>query len=211
MREWIYALANVLPWPVNKGARWLADRIFGVFSDGVKFARWLKGGFHSLWASGKNFLLAKREWLLETVVTFQWLVLQRIPKIARDTLNGAIKWATARIDWLHSLLRGTIDTLERWAKNAINALKSALSAFQNWATGLINALRSNVTRLLDRVFGILGTPQRMAEWLIGALWTVFLRFLFQNRERIASWFIRGSGSFTVWLARELERILVRML
>lgn len=211
MRNWIYALANVLPFPLNKGAKWIADRIFSVFNDGVLFSRWLKAGFHSLWANGKAFLVASRDWLTETVVTFQWVILTRIPKVAADTLKNAIKWATDRVAWLDRTLRAVIHTLDRWAQNAINAVKSALSAFQNWATRLINALTSNVKSLLDRVFGLWATPQRLAEWLVGALWSVFLRFLYQNRERIASWLIRSSGTFTVWLARELERVLLRML
>lgn len=211
MRGWIYALANVLPWPVSKGAKWLADRIWGVFSDGVRFALWIKDGFYTLARDGRTFLTSARTWIAEAHSTIKWLVITRIPKIAADTLNNAIKWATSRVNWALNIARGLVSTLERWTRATINTLRSWAESSVKWLTGQVNSLLANVKKVLDRVFGLWSTPLRLAEWLIGALWTVALRYLYSQRERIAAWFINSSGAFTVWLARTLENILVRML
>lgn len=211
MRNWIYALANVLPWPVNKGAKWLADRIFGVFNDGVAFARWVKDGFFTLARDGKAFLNSAHSWFAEMYVTVRHIVTVRIPRMANDAVQRATKWAADRVTWALNQAKALISTLDRWAKTAISMLRSWAEGAVRWLTGQVNSLIANARKLLDRVFGLWATPLRLAEWLIGALWSVALRYLYQQRDRIATWLFRESGAFTVWLARQLESILLRLL
>lgn len=211
MRAWIYALIDILPWPINKGARWIADRIWGIFADGIRFAKWIQGGMVHWTVRASNFVRGLRQVLGETYTTLKWIIITRIPAVAAKVFNDATKWALGRIDWVWLNLKDVIAGVERFLKNAINTLRDWAVKAVDWLTGHVNALISNVKKLLDRVFGLLGTPARMAEWLVAAMWSAFLKYLNQQRDRIAAWFLNSSGAFTMWLARQLESVLARLL
>lgn len=211
MRTWIYALIDILPWPINKGARWIADRIWGVFNDGIRFSKWIRGGMEYWTVRASNFVRGLRQVLGETYTTLKWIIVTRLPQVAKKTLDDAIKWALGRIDWVWLNLKGVIADLERFLKSQIATLRDWAHKAVDWLTKTVNTLITNVTKLVDRVFGLLGTPARMAEWIVAAMWSAFLKYLSQQRDRIASWFLNSSGAFTMWLARQLESILVRLL
>jgi hypothetical protein len=211
MKNWIYALASVLPFPLNKGAKWIADRIWGVFHDGIRFARWLKDGFYALARDAKFFLEYLRLFLGETLATVKWVIVTRIPQLANKAFNDAVKWAQGRIDWVYNTLKGVVATLEKWVKATYNTLKSWAENAIDWLVKQVNALISNVGKLMDRVFNLWSTPARLATWLIAELWKVFLQYVYQQRDKIASWMLNSSAAFTMWLARQLESIIVRLL
>lgn len=211
MRAWIYALIDILPWPINKGARWIADRIWGIFNDGIRFAKWIRGGMEHWTVRASNFVRGLRQVLGETYTTLKWIIVTRIPTVAKKVFDDATRWALGRIDWVWLNLKGVIADVERFLKGAINTLRDWANKAVDWLTRNVNALLGDVKKLLERVFGLLGTPSRMAEWLVAAMWSAFLRYLYQQRDRIAAWFLNSSATFTVWLARQLESILVKFL
>lgn len=211
MKAWLYAIIGSLPSIIRKPGTWIIDRIFGVFDDGLRFARWIKHGIQVLNGAGKNFIRGVRSVFHEVFVTVQWLITVYIPRLAKNAFNDAIKWAGGTIDWLNKKLSGLISTLDRYVKIAVNTLKGWIQSAVDWLTSNVNSLRDIARRLIDRVFNTWNTPMRLAEWLVGALWTVFLRFIYSNRDRIARWFLQSSVAFTQWLARELERVIVRFL
>lgn len=211
MKSWLYGILSAFPSIIRKAGEWIIDRIFGVFNDGLRFARWIKYGVQKLNGAGKNFIRAIRSALDEIYWTCKWIILTEIPRRARAAFNDAIKWAGATIDWLNKTLRAVISAVERSLRAALAALRKFAEDAVKWLTGQVNQLVTNVKKLLERVFTTWSTPARLAEWLIGALWTVFLRFVYSNRDRIARWFLNNSAAFTQWLARELEKVLVRFL
>jgi ABC-type proline/glycine betaine transport system permease subunit len=211
VRAWLYGILSSFPGIIRKAGEWLIDRIYGVFSDGLRFARWIKYGVQKLNGAGKNFIRAFRSALDEIYWSVKWLILTEIPRRAKAAFNDAIKWAGATIDWLNKTLRAVISTLEKSIKAALSTLRKWAEDAVKWLTGQVNQLVANVKKLLERVFNLWSTPARLAEWLVGAMWSVFLRFMYSNRDKIARWFLQSSAVFTQWLARELEKVLVRFL
>ena len=211
MKEWIYALVSLLPWPLDKGARWIADRIFNVFADGVRFAKWIRAGVDQ-WASKMNTLLVGlREVLGETFQTLKWIIVTEIPRRVLVAVRTVTQHAAALVDSMRAALLGLINNVRRFAELGINTAKAAIASLLDWTVARVASLTSNVRALLDRVFSLWGTPARLASWLIAALWTAGLAYLYQQRDRIARWYLDSSAAFTMWLARQLESILARLL
>lgn len=211
MKVWLYGILGSFPGIIRKAGGWILDRIWAVFGDGIRFARHIKDGIQRLVGGYKNLIRGVRDALVEAYQTVKWIIVTEIPRRVKRGVDDAIKWARTGLKDLRNLLEDAIRTLDRWAKNAFNTLKSWAEKSVKWLTDNVNSLIANVRRLLDRVFGLWSSPTRLAEWLIGALWAVLLRFLYSNRDRIARWLIQSSPAFTQWLAREIERVLVRML
>lgn len=211
MYGWIYGILAHFPGIIKKAGKWILDRIWSVFDDGLRFARWIKSGVQAMIGGGKNVIRGIRDALTETYWTVKWIILTEIPRRAKRAFDDAIKWAGANLNWLRGKLEGAISTLERWAKQAISTLKGWAENAVKWLTNNVNSLIANVKKLLDRVFGTWSTPLRLAEWAIGAIWTVALRYAYSNRERIARWFIQSSAAFAQFIARTIEQLLVRLL
>jgi hypothetical protein len=211
MHAWIYAVLNHLPGIIKSAGKWILDRIWGVFDDSLRFARWIKTGIQTLNGTGKNFIRAIRDMLTEAAATVRWIIVTEIPRRAKKAFDDAIKWSKNLIDWVYSTLRNWIATLERWTKQAIANLRDFAEKAIRWIFDQINDLWQNVKKLVDRVFGTWATPTRLAEWAIGAIWSVALRYAYSNRDRITRWFLQSSAAFTQWAVRMIEQVLVRLL
>lgn len=211
MKAWIYGILGALPGIIRKPGTWIIDRIWGVFSDGLRFARHIKDGAQRYVGGYKNLVRGIRDSLVDAYYTVKWVIVTEIPRRVKKGVEDAIRWAQSNLNWLRQRLEAAIKTLDRWATNAINTLQSWAQKAVKWLTDNVNSLLSSTKKLLDRVFNLWSTPLRLAEWLVGAMWTVSLRYLYSHRDRIAQWFLRSSVTFTQWLARELERVLVRLL
>jgi hypothetical protein len=152
-----------------------------------------------------------RDFMHETYITLRWLLLTRIPALIRAARDAVVRWASSAIHTVDQAIRRVIATLDKWAKQAVASVTNALRQFRDWALGRINALIADAARLIRRVFGDWSTPAKLATWLIGAIWTAGLRLLYGQRDRIATWFLRTSTSFTLWLARSLESVIGRLM
>lgn len=211
MKKWIYALVGLLPFPLDKGARWIADRIYSPWIDGVHFAKWIKGGV-ARWRDKYLFMLdGLRTFYLESFVTLRWIIITEIPRRLTALGNAVIGHLTSLVNSIANGIISLVSNLRKWAEARVNSIVAFINDLVDWISSAINSIRDGLSKLLDRVFNVWATPGRLAQWIIGALWGVFLAHLYQQRERIARWFLNSSGAFTVWLAKQIESILVRLL
>lgn len=210
-RSWIYGFLDRVPGIIAAPARWIADRIFGIFDDGVEFARWVKSGVDHLSAWGIALLATLRVTLREMADTIGWLVTIRIPQLLANTAASVRAWATSVISTAINGVKGIISTLDKWAKKAISTVTNALTQVRDWLLGKINAITDRLRKTIDLWYDRMTNPAKMAEWLIGALVGPFWRYVYANRDKIARWFVNKSPAFTEWLARELDSILKRIL
>lgn len=211
MKGFIYGLVNLVPGFLRGPADWIADRIYGVFNDAVKFALWLRSAFTRMPAAFKNLFIGLTNFVRESYTTLKWIIVTFVPRLINDAVLLLRRWVTSVLDLAVRTLRAVISTLERWARSAIAFVSETLRTFRNWAVGTIAQLWNNVTSLVKRVFDTWGTPARLAQWLLTALITLFWQYVYQQRDRIAAWFLRASPAFTRWLATELTKILARLI
>lgn len=210
-RTWIYQLIDLVPGFLSRPARWIADRIFSVLDDGVEFAKWLKSGFDYLRSKGVWFADHLRLYALETLYTVQWLTGIRIPALIANAVSTLHRWVTSAINAATKVINAALHTLDKWAKAAVSGLTNALNSVRDWFTKQINALLAKIHATIDKWYDRLTNPGKMAEWLIGALMGPLWRYVYANRDKITRWFLRSSPGFVEWLARELDKILGRIL
>lgn len=211
MESWIKQLIAYAVGPVRELAEAVKNRIAGIWATiGRVF-----NGIHNAWSGlrtrARAFLLAVHNFVGEIYSTIRWYITVRVPALLRSAARTMTDWVSKTVKWASDELRKIITTLDKWAKAAVKTVTNALRAFRDWALARINALLADAARLIKRVFTDWGTPARLATWLAAAMWSAFLRLLNGQRDRIATWFLRSSTAFTLWLARALEDIIGRML
>lgn len=210
-RTWIYDLLDIVPGFLSTPARWIADRIFGVLDDGVEFAVWLKSGVDYLRSKGSYF--ADKVWMfsIDTYTTLRWLLDTRIPALIGSASDTLRKWATSTIATVEKAIRATVSTLDKWAKSAVATLIDSLTSVRDYLLGKVNGILDTLRKTVSVWYERLTDPRKFAAWVVGALVSALLGYLYSNRDKIAAWFLRTSPAFTAWLARELEAVLARLL
>lgn len=210
-RKYIYGIISILPGILQGAARSIADRIFSIFDDGVEFAVWLKSGFQELWLRASWGFYYVRAFAAEAVSTVTWAITIRVPQLISTAATNVRTWATGVINSAITNVKAIISTLDKWAKNAVSSVTNALNSVRDWLLGKINALTARITNTVDKWYDRLSSPTKFAEWLVGAMVGALFRYIYSQRDRIATWFLRSSPSFTEWLARELEIILRKII
>lgn len=122
----------------------------------------------------------------------------------RDTFNGLI-------DWLYGLIVGGLTALNQLLQWAVNELGELINAVQRFAQYWIDKIISYVNALVKALEPMLSGPSALAEWLVAAMWQSGKRYVYAQRDRIASWVLRESVVASRWLATELENIILRWL
>lgn len=122
----------------------------------------------------------------------------------RDTFNGLI-------DWLYGLIVGGLTALNQLLQWAVNELGELINAVQRFAQYWIDKIISYVNALVKALEPMLSGPSALAEWLVAAMWQSGKRYVYAQRDRIASWILRESVVASRWLATELENIILRWL
>jgi hypothetical protein len=101
--------------------------------------------------------------------------------------------------------------IERWVTDRLRELGEFASGIYEWATHQVALLVSAVNALINALRHVTSGPAVLAAWLVGEMWSAFLRYASANRDRIATWMFTQSVSFTTWIARQIEDVIVRIL
>jgi hypothetical protein len=210
-RTWIYAFINYVPAILAKPSRYIADRIFAVLDDGIKFARWIGKGAALLSNKGAVFLTSATNFAVEVGLTLQWLYLIEIPRRILAATSALQKWIALTISAVRDALRALIDDLRAWVVRKVNEIISAANSLKDWALSEVNWLRNYLKNTVGKWYERLTDPTKFAEWIIGAIIGALFRYADKNKDRIARWFLDSSPAFAMWLARELDRLLGRLL
>jgi phage-related protein len=210
-RAWIYAFINLVPAIIAKPSRWIADRIFAVLDDGIKFARWIGKGAATLATKASAFLASILSLVVEVGLTLQWIVVVEIPRRISTAITASQRLLSSAIGIVRDALKSLIDNLREWVVRRINEIINAANNLKNWALGEVNWLRDYLRNTVGKWYERLTDPVKFADWIIGAIINALFRYANQNMEKIARWFLTSSPAFAMWLARELEKLLGRMM
>lgn len=211
MEQWLTGLIAGIPGPLRPAAGVVIGAILRVF-------QWVDGLFRRV-VGGWNPIYVAQDWFRggltwfrdEVLATVRWIIVTKIPQWANHALDLAVRWAHDRLVELRNWVEGTAQSILRWTSDRINDIRSFLDSLQRWITDRLKELYDAVRELLRRVFDTWATPLRLAEWLIGALWGVFWRHAYAQRDRIIEFIWRGMLPLLLRFAAEIERQIARLL
>lgn len=140
-----------------------------------------------------------------------WLVRVRIPGVVAVAANAVISFTLGVIRGIRDDIVADIATLRLWAQQVTDWLRGKLSELISFARQWIDRIVGTLSNLIKALGHVLSGPEVLAQWLVSAMWGASLRLLYQQRDRIFSWFTRESVAFTQWVTLELENIIMRWL
>lgn len=163
-------------------------------------------------AEGGAYLLY---WLLkysgDLLIFFTFLGLNLIPRWALNVTTSITNWAVGRLNDLSNYLQGLYHSVLSWAQQQISSIIADAIAFKNWAQQEVNSILATLTWTYKLVAQLLTNPTVTAQWLLGALWTVGVRYVQDNAVAIGRWALGIAVAATIKAAGMLEDVIVEIL
>lgn len=186
MEAFIAGLIAAALSPVRKVVDAVEQRlsaIYNHFTDALGRAR---NGFVYWVGKGRAWASATVRHALAVATVLRWLVLVAIPRWLDQRVDDVTGWARSRLAELRQLAQAWVTQAIEWARARIAEGVAELARLRDWAIGQIASLAADARRLVDRVFGVLGTPERVVAWILGALVTALVEYALDNAVRVAA-------------------------
>lgn len=200
MEAFIAGLVAAALLPIRKLTEAVAERVSAIYHNFTDTLGRARNGFLHWVARGASWAASNVRHALAVATILRWLVLVAVPSwIAHETAQ-LTSWALSRLGELRALVQGWVSQAVAWAQARISEALAELGRLRDWSVLQVAQLAAGARILADRVFGVLGTPERLVAWILGALITALLEYAADNAERIAE---------RAWLNR--DRIMVKAL
>lgn len=185
MEQWIKDLISAGLKPIRELAQAATDRIAAVYNA-------FTAALGRVRRAAVNWVSVGRGWVSATVrnagavaTRLRWLIVVEIPRRVDSGIDAATRWSADRINAARQLAETLTAQLRAWVTARINEAIAGLTAVRDYFTGKWNELAATARQLADRVFGVLGTPERLAAWILGPLITLLLDWAWHNAARLA--------------------------
>lgn len=155
-----------------------------------------------------HFLLNFIEW---TAKTLWHAATVAIPNAARWALREAVSWSGAAVSRIHALLSAALRVVRDWAARELAGLLVLLRNGLQWVQDLFGPVLNWISRYGNRVVDLVLHPDRLAAWIVPALWGPLWRYLQARAPTIGSWFLRRSIASVGPLAGMIESVLAKIL
>lgn len=211
IRGFVYSVVDIFPGPLKTPARWVADRLFGVWDDISAVLRFVVPNWKDLansiaWFTDRAVGAAEK-----AALALRWVVTVRIPQAIETFRQSVVNWVSGIInDVRQSIVDARDWVLGKAAEFANLVLGYARSVYQ-WAVDRVGEVWETLSAVA-RIVGLLLTdPERFALWAIGAIWSAFWRYADQHVDAIIEFIWQRRSIVVGRLLTRAESIIERLL
>jgi fluoride ion exporter CrcB/FEX len=184
MPDWIRSIFNDLAAPIRTLINALGKRVTSVWSVITGFLGSVRGKWRTLRANVTSWVDAQIRHAQAIATTLKWIVTVWVPRKISQEAAAIRTWTANLIARAVNGALALIHDLQQWATTELTKLLASLGKLRDWVIGQFNALIDLTNRMAKMVFGVLATPERLAAWIVGAMFTALLRYALLNAERI---------------------------
>lgn len=211
-------LASVFGWLAGLGAasvrrlaRWVREALLSLWHHLERIGTLARQRFFNVLSSVNSLSISLGIWTARLLADIRDLYNRYVPRVVRNAVRDAIRWARNRIGDAVRNLSGLLDSWVRWLRDRINDVRAFARNVRDWAARRLAELRSFVNGAVRNLQHVLGGPRRLADWLIGAMVDALLRYVRRNETRIFRWARDRSLAFTLFAAGRLESLIRRLM
>lgn len=206
------------------------DDILGAIGDGADaIGRKVWAAVTSIWNVSTDFwwrilvehsfaadvIRTVRNWAQSFIghvfTTLKWIITTAIPRFVQNAVDTLSRWVSRLVDELRNAISSVYHTIVRWATDLFNRVSDYIRHVENWATHEISSIWNNLRAVIAKVNHFLTDPFVLVEWFWDAIIAKTKRWVRENEEFFARWFLARIIGGTVRLARVLEDLIIRIL
>jgi hypothetical protein len=211
LRDYVYRVVDVFPSFLKTPARWVADRIFGVWDEIFQALSM----FRPIWLFFQGHMqafISATLWLAEECGrSLRWVASIALPRWANWALDTGVRFMLEQVGRLRTWVEDTITWWRTQIFAVIDAVKAFAQGVYQWAVDRIRDVWATLTVIRDRVVQLLTHPDVFVDWVFAALWQRFWRFLNDHAEAIAGAGWARRDVIIAQAVRRFEEWIVRVL
>ena len=185
MEAWIQGLVLAALGPIRQLAQAATDRISGVYNAFTGALGRIRGAAGHWVTVGRTWATAQVSHALAVATRLRWLAVVALPQAVARAVDTASRWAAEQIRAVIDQAVSLVSQLRTWAIARLTDVAAVLTAVRDYFLGKVAELRADTNRLFDRVFGPLGTPERLARWILAPLIGLLVGWAMDNIETLA--------------------------
>lgn len=211
LRDFVYRVVDIFPSVLKTPARWVADRIFGVWDEIFQ----VLSIFRPIWLFFQGHVQAFISAVLwvaeETGRSLRWLASVALPRWANWALDTGVRFMLEQVGRLRTWVEAAIDYWRTQLYKSLDALESFARGVYNWAADRVREVWATLTVIRDRVVQLLTHPDVFVDWVFAALWRRFWRFFNDHAEAIAAAAWARRDAIIAQALVRIEEWIVRVL
>ncbi|HEU5219179.1 MAG TPA: hypothetical protein VFU23_11000 [Gemmatimonadales bacterium] len=211
MISWIAGLIGQVSGGLAAVTRDVIKKLQAIWNNVTGFFGLVKAVLVWLRALVVGWILATGLWLASTYTTVKWIITTLVPQIVATAITNLRKALLVLIDLARTYARQIVDSLRRWAFDAIGKLITWVASLARWVNDKLGPIFNDLRRLKDRVFGVLASATRIVDYILGPLVSALERYALANAERFARWLWRGLPRILLGAASLIESIVARII
>lgn len=211
LERYLRALASLLPAPVRAVASPVVDRLLAIWTWSRSLARRARTGLIPMALATRDARDKIIDLASQAHATLWWTRHVMVPGAVGHATDGVTRWVGERLRAIGS----DIGAVRSWVAGLVSASLAlaldALADLRDWARGRLDTLAAIVDGTAERVWRLWGTPERLAAWLVGAMWTALWRHASDQLETIAEAIWARRQRLILRGLAEAERLIGRLL
>lgn len=151
--------------------------------------------------------------LLGSVVytALKWLAQVALPRAITQMFDILTTYVDRLVAQAIALARSLAADVQKFVMGILLALKARVEAIFQWAIDRFSDLYKKVGALLDHVFGVLATPERLVIWILSALIRALVGWLLDNAVALGQMFWAARTRILLDGAAKIEDIVTRII
>lgn len=211
IRSFVYQVVDIFPGPLKTPARWVADRVIGVWDDLshvflVTIPHWRRISDNITY-----FMMHAVDAVERAAKGLRWLVTVRIPQAITSAGQAIVNWASQLINDVRQEIIDVRDWLLDKARTFANTVLDYAQRVYQWAADRLTDMWSTLTTVAQLVGALLTDPRKFALWVIGALWEVFWKYTDQHIDAVIEFVWQRRSIVVGRLLTRAESIIERLL
>lgn len=159
----------------------------------------------------RNYLIAALTLAQVVYGTLKWLAQTALPRAISQLFDILKAYIERLVAQTLAAARALVDVAQRFVMGILNALKARVEAIFTWTIDRITDLYHKVNALLDHVFGVLATADRLVQWILAALVKALMRWALDNALSIGRAFWAARTRILLDGANLIEDIISRII
>ena len=184
MDDWIRSIVNTIVGPLRPLVDAVTKRVSSIWSVLTSFLTNVRHQWSNLRGRISTWVDQQIRHAQSVATTLKWIVLTYIPRKLGQLAASVKAWTADLIAKAEAKAKSLFDGLMKWAADRLASLLGLLGALRTWAIAQVNGLLDSVSQLFKRVFGTLGTPERLAAWAIDAIVSAAIKWGESNLHKI---------------------------
>lgn len=186
MEAFIQGLISLALGPIRGVIDGISNRLSAIYHNFVDAFGRARNGFVYWVGKGRSWATATIHHALVVATVIRWVVLVYAPQLVAARIAQAVAWAGQELTQLRGWAGALVDQAVRWAQARLGDIIADLGRLRDWAFAQLAQLRSDVRTVVDRVFGPLGSPERLAAWILAPLLGLLVQWLVDHAVELAA-------------------------